>query len=584
MTDPLLRQDMKWLLQECRPWRGRLVLVTTLLALSAVLVLGLVRAVRPVMLWSAHSSDAAPVVAGGLFLWFLIMAFLARTRYVSSGCMVTGLTTGWRKRFVPQTLNQPLATWARRPASEVFSAFESACTTLESAGLQVLPHTFRHALTLVGAVILLALEHRWSGAVLPALLVLGLVPLRKRLKTIRRQQDDLGQTEKTLLSGMREFFGALLLLHTSGQVAITTQNLLGQLDNLQSRGIAQVSRRGTMLACVILFAGTAFSLLALWGVLQMQHNPLVTGDVVTFLVYALLVISSLNSLAESFPHIQKATMALRDVRLALEPEGMTTSFVAPPSRAAAPHSREGLCLNHISFSFPDTSSPVLHNIHLHIPPQTRVAVVGSSGSGKSTLLSLMAGLYTPSQGELLLDGTSLFSMPPDQRSAQARLVPQDPALVTTSLRCHLGGPSSTSMPEEAVWNVLETLDLKEWVQNLPDGLDTLAGPHGTGLSSGQKQRLLLGSLFLASPPTALLDEPLSSLDGFLAHKIQQAILAWARKRTLVMATHRLDHMEMFDSVLFLHKGRVLGHGPHQTLMDTCPHYAAFVNWHALAGT
>jgi ABC-type multidrug transport system fused ATPase/permease subunit len=213
-----------------------------------------------------------------------------------------------------------------------------------------------------------------------------------------------------------------------------------------------------------------------------------------------------------------------------------------------------LRLNHIGFTYPDNpSEQVLQDVDLEIGHGQKVGVVGHSGAGKSTLIGLMLDFYAPTQGSILINGVDVTAKDPSFVRAVSSFVPQDTTLFNRSIRENVlyARPEAS---EAELLEALEQAEAKDFVLNLPGGLDTLVGERGVKLSGGQRQRIAIARAILKDAPLLLLDEATSALDSVSEQSIQLALHRLMQNRTAVVIAHRLSTLKHLDSIVVLHQG------------------------------
>lgn len=228
---------------------------------------------------------------------------------------------------------------------------------------------------------------------------------------------------------------------------------------------------------------------------------------------------------------------------------------------------EGLECKGVYFRY-NTDQPVyaLRNINLQISANQMTAVVGKSGVGKSTLIDLLMGLNQPEYGEIIVDGKPLSKENLVSFRKAVSYVPQDPFLFNASVRENLllVHPDAS---EEELWEALEFSSAAEFVQKLPDGLDSVIGDRGIKLSGGERQRLVLARAILRKPSILVLDEATSALDSENETKIQQAIENLKGKMTIIVIAHRLSTIRKADQVVVLHEGEIIQKGGFSQLTE-----------------
>lgn len=193
-------------------------------------------------------------------------------------------------------------------------------------------------------------------------------------------------------------------------------------------------------------------------------------------------------------------------------------------------------LDNISFSY--ESNVVFQNLSLTVRPGEHIAIVGDSGCGKSTILKILAGLYEPDCGRIIIAGESL----PENIREQVALVMQHNCLFPLSIRDNI--TCGHDIPEELIWSACENASLTKWIEKLPEGLDTNVGERGGQVSGGQAQRIQIARALCKDAPVILLDEPVSALDKDTKHSILNALNKLMEGKTVIHVTH---HPETLDS-------------------------------------
>ncbi|MGW5263897.1 ABC transporter ATP-binding protein [Microbispora sp. NPDC004025] len=226
--------------------------------------------------------------------------------------------------------------------------------------------------------------------------------------------------------------------------------------------------------------------------------------------------------------------------------------------------------------YPGAEEPVLRGVNLVVRPGETVAIVGSTGSGKTTLLNLVARLLGPTGGQVLLDGTDLASLPPEEPAGVVGLVPQRPYLFSGTIAANLryGRPEAT---DAELWHALEVAQARDFVEALPEGLETPLGQGGTSLSGGQRQRLTVARALAARPRVLLLDDPFSALDPVTERALTGALARETRDVAVLLVAQRISSARHADRVVVLDEGRVAGAGTHEELLVSCPAYRDIVS-------
>jgi len=312
---------------------------------------------------------------------------------------------------------------------------------------------------------------------------------------------------------------------------------------------------------------TAFAtaIVMLVGGLSVVHGTLTVGDLLVLLAYFAALYSPLENLAYLGPSVASAAAGARRVFevIAADEQGVRDAPDAKPLPVAAHRAGARIELDHVTFGY-ETGRAVLHDVCLEVEPGRSVALVGPTGAGKSTLVSLIARLYDPWQGAVRFDGRDLRHVRLASLRERVAIVMQEPFLLRLSVAENIayGRPEAT---RREVMAAAEAAGAAAFIEELPDGYDTVIGERGVTLSGGQKQRLSIARAFLKNAPVVLLDEPTSALDPQAEALLLEALERLKRGRTTFLIAHRLSTAQSADRIVVLEDGRVREMGSHAQL-------------------
>ncbi|MDX5298484.1 MAG: ABC transporter ATP-binding protein/permease, partial [Gammaproteobacteria bacterium] len=284
----------------------------------------------------------------------------------------------------------------------------------------------------------------------------------------------------------------------------------------------------------------------------------------------------LTSLAQTVDLFERAMASVRRILDLLE----TPIGVADAGQARLPTPIRGeVQFDQVHFHYPSSGVGV-NGVSLQVPAGTTLALVGATGSGKSTLIKLLLRFYAPAQGVIRLDGIAIDALPLHSLRDAIGLVSQDVFLFEGSIRDNIayGRPDAR---EEAIIDAARTAEAWEFIERLPEGLDTPVGERGVKLSGGQRQRLSLARALLKDPPVLVLDEATSAVDNETEAAIQRSLRRIAHNRTVIMIAHRLSTIVQADNIVVIDRGQVVEQGSHPALLARGGLYAA--QWRVQTG-
>jgi ATP-binding cassette, subfamily B, bacterial len=399
--------------------------------------------------------------------------------------------------------------------------------------------------------------------------LLAMVPALQKIQR-RQQRGFLLVRDRTgeLLSDLTETLDGAEAVRAFGRQDDVTARLRADIDHNYQAQISANRASAVLFTVADVFGTLATSALMVAVVWFGPDWGVGLGEAVAFLFLIQMILAPVAELTEV---IDNTSLALAGWSRATDLATRPAAIREPDHPRPIPSGPLAVDLDAVSFSYGD--QPVLHEVDLHIDAGTSVAVVGPTGSGKTTFARLLCRLADPTAGVIRLSGVDLRQLDAADRRAGVRMVPQDGFLFAASLLDNVrrGRDGATTADIDAV---VSDLGLRTWVDTLPQGIETVIGPAGAGLSVGERQLVALIRAGLADPGLLILDEATSSLDPATEQLMSAALERLGEGRSTVTVAHRLSTAERSDLIVVFDHGRVIEVGDHDALVDAGGRYAS----------
>ncbi len=353
-------------------------------------------------------------------------------------------------------------------------------------------------------------------------------------------------------------------------------SIFDEFDQANKQSYRVNVQRGLVLAMVFpvlnALGGIGTAILVYVGGLSVFQGLLTVGVWYLFLQSLDYFFFPVLNLSAFWAQVQAGLSAAERAFGLIDAESKVVQIGSSP----APQLRGDIHFENITFQYEEDKDAVLDEFNLHIQPGENIALVGHTGAGKSSIARLIARFYEFQQGSLLIDGQDIRTLDLENYRSQLGIVSQSPFLFSGTIAeniCYACGQLDLDTIEEMAYKIGDG----EWMEGLPQGLDTQVGERGGRLSMGQRQIVSLLRVLAQQPAIFILDEATASIDPFTEWQIQQALGLILSGTTSILIAHRLSTVKAADRIIVLDHGKIIEEGNHQHLLDLGGHYASLYN-------
>ncbi|MSP95789.1 MAG: ATP-binding cassette domain-containing protein [Betaproteobacteria bacterium] len=560
------------------PYRLRIAGAVTALLIAAACVLALGQGLRYVI--DAGFAAASPQVLDRALAAVIGLAtLLALATYARFYLMLsTGerIIADIRRAVFDHLLRFSPGYFETVRTGEVISRLTNDTTLLQAVVGYGFSLALRNVLLLAGSLGMLFvtnLKLTLIVLVFAPLIVLPILVVGRRVRrTSRQNQDRVADVSAFIDEALHEVRTIQAYVHEDA----TRRDFATQVEAAYAMGVRRIGQSALLIGLIMLIVFGGVGVILWMGGHDVLAGRLSAGDLSAFIFYSAIAASAIAAISEVLSDLQRAAGATERLVELLETEpAITTPEQSIVSPAGSPGlGAGGLEFDAVTFVYPTRPQhPAIERFSLTLAPGERVALVGPSGAGKSTVLSLLLRFYDPNAGAIRVDGIDIRSLDPRALRRAIAVVPQEPVIFAASVLENLrfGRPEASRAEAE---RACEQAFALEFIDRLPQKLDTPLGERGVTLSGGQRQRLSIARALLADRPILLLDEATSSLDAASERMVQQALEALERGRTTLVIAHRFSTVQHADRIVVLDRGAIVAQGTHAELMRQGGLYAS----------
>ena len=532
--------------------------------ISAATEVALPAAVKPFLDGTFVNKDPVlitwtPVALVLLFVFRGIGSFLGQ---YASAWVGNKVVMDLRDQMFRQMLALPLGYFHDHTTGNLLSRFTYDVAQVTQAATQVVTVLVKDSLTIVGLFAYL-LYVDWKLTLIslvmipPIALVVRFFNARLR-NTSRSTQTAMGD----LTQVVQETIDCNKVVKIFGGQSYETKRFNDTSNTLRGFMMKQTAAAAANVPIVQLFAALATAVVVYYVTVQAQQNTTTVGGFVSFLAAMLMLTAPLKRLTGVAEHLQRGLAAAESVFALIDQTPELDSGTVELSRA-----KGEVRFEHVDFKYPGSNRWALNDINLTITPGETVALVGSSGGGKTTFANMVPRFFSPDAGQILLDGHDISSLTLSSLRANIALVSQEVALFNDTVAANIAYGVNSGATRDDIIAAAQAAHAMDFINAMPQGLDTLIGENGVRLSGGQRQRLAIARTILKNTAVVILDEATSALDSESEKHVQAALDSLMKGRTTVVIAHRLSTIENADRIVVLDEGRIAETGSHAELLS-----------------
>jgi ATP-binding cassette subfamily B multidrug efflux pump len=489
----------------------------------------------------------------------MVASFLRYRQALIFNGVAVGVVQTLRSDVMDAALRQPLTKFDTEPVGQLISRVTNDTEVIKDLYVTVVATVLR-SITLISAMLIAMFSLEWRLAIIsmtifPIVLLLMYLYQKKSTPIIRRVRSLLADIN----NDFNESINGMTVLQQFRQEKAFGQRIANTSNQHYQMRIQSLKIESILLRPLL----SLISALILSGILMTFGFTAGSGLIGVGVLYAF--ISYLSRLNEPLIELTSQQAMLQQAIVAGERVFELMDDVKQSYGSdERPLFSGQIDIHHLNFAY-KKDKLILRDINLSIPALGFVALVGHTGSGKSTLANLLMGYYPVEEGMLLLDERDINSLSHSVLRGGIAMVQQDPAILADSVYNNIA--LGRQIDEDRVWQALVTVQLAEFVKQMPQGINSHLGEQGNNLSVGQKQLIALARVLVLEPKILILDEATANIDSGTEQAIQQALEQIRQRCTLVVIAHRLSTIVDADSIVVLNRGDIVEQGNHQTLLE-----------------
>ncbi len=564
--------SLRYLKRYLRPYKWRVVVAMIALSITSSSVLGIGYALRYLVDEGIGKRNMNLLTDSYIVLMGVIMllAFTTYARYFMVTWIGEKVVANIRRDIFHHLIHLDVTFFETNRLGDLLSRLTTDTTLIQTVVGSSVSIALRNLLMFLGGIVMLcftSLELTGYVSLIVPLVVVPILVIGKRVRRLSRASQD---RIADINSHAEETLSAIQTIQAFTLEEREDQRFNGYIEESLQTAMQRIRMRSALTAIVItLVLGAVASVLWIGGQ-RVITGDISVGSLSSFVFYAMLVAGSIGAISEVVGDLQRAAGAVE--RLA-ELQQQTSALGNGEVTGHLPREPIGnITFENVTFHYPSRpDEAAMKGVSFHIERGQTVAFVGSSGSGKSTIFRLLLRYYDPAAGQVALEGIPLTSLSLQELRGRLGVVQQDTIIFSATAYDNIALGRIGASREEVIAAARDA-EILDFLESLPEGLDSHLGEKGIRLSGGQRQRIAIARALVRSPDILLLDEATSALDSENEHKVQQALGTVMRGRTTLVIAHRLSTVQNADKIIVIDRGTIAAVGTHEALLAGNPLY------------
>lgn len=549
-----------------KPYRREVLLALLALAVTALTVLFFGKVLKHLIDagFTKNSQSSLNAVLAIFVSTVILMAVAGYYRSSMISSVAEKVIADLRKKVYNHIIHVSAEFFEITKTGDIISRLTTDTVLLYSILSNTASFFLRNSLLFIGGIVFLFLTSPKLSSISITLILLAISPIILIGKRVKKLSKDTQFSIALVGSRLEESIGGIKTIQSYLCEEKESENFKKLVDESLKNSLLRIKTRSLMIALVI---GLAFSSVAfvLWvGGHDVLTGKITSGELSSFIFYSIVSATSLAGLGEIAGQLQNASAAAERIFLLLEIESPVKEIKNPQPFFGS--SKLAIKFDSINFSYPSKKDfSVLKDFSLEIKPGEKIAIVGASGSGKSTLIQLLLRFYDSNSGSITINDRDIKSLSFADLRKNFSYISQNCFIFSGSVFENIAYTDKSTSKTE-IEKLISSNSTFEFINKMPQKLDTFVGEKGIKLSGGERQRIAFARALIKDSPILLLDEATSALDNQNEFLVNQQLFNEGREKTVITIAHRLSSVMGAEKIIFLESGKVKELGTHNELM------------------